>query len=164
MPLAAIDLVGVDALRQLAPAPATRRSGRRDASPPSGGVDALVDALAAAGPGVTLVTGKGGVGKTTIAVRIAAGLAQRGLAVHLATTDPAGRLPTPGGVDLPDSVTVSRIDPDAETARYAAEQPRRTAQRSASWPPRICARRAPPRSPCSGPSAGSSASAAPSTS
>lgn len=46
----------------------------------------------------------------------------RGLPVHLSTIDPAGRLPAAGGVDLPDSVTVSRIDPEAETARYTAEQ------------------------------------------
>jgi arsenite-transporting ATPase len=127
--LAAIDLVGVDALRALAhPAAA--------AAPPPGGhaglvptfhdVDDLVDALASQGSGVTLVTGKGGVGKTTIAVRIAAGLARRGLPVHLATTDPAGRLPRPGGAELPDTVAVSRIDSHAETERYAAEQLRGT--------------------------------------
>ena len=116
-------------------------------------------------PGRHLVTGKGGVGKTSIAVRIAAGLARRGLAVHLATTDPAGRLPAPGGVELPESVAVSRIDPHAEAARYAAEQPRGLdRRRSATWLSRICAPRAQPRSPCSGRSAGSSASAAPSTS
>jgi arsenite-transporting ATPase len=119
--LAAIDLVGVDALRRLL---AGDTAHPPDASPDSAplslpDIDRLVDELAAAGPGVTLVTGKGGVGKTAIAVRVAAGLAHRALPVHLATTDPAGRLPAAGGVELPASVTVTRIDPALETARYA---------------------------------------------
>jgi arsenite-transporting ATPase len=129
VPLAAVDLVGVDALRRLAHGgspPAGADVAAVPVEPPFADVESLIDALAAEGPGVTLVTGKGGVGKTTIAVRIAAGLARRGLPVHLSTTDPAGRLPAPGGVDLPESVTVSRIDPEAETARYAAEQLRGT--------------------------------------
>jgi arsenite-transporting ATPase len=129
VPLAPVDLVGVDALRRLAhggPTPTSTDAATEPSEPPFGDVESLIDALAAEGPGITLVTGKGGVGKTSIAARIAAGLAQRGLPVHLSTTDPAGRLPAPGGVDLPDSVTVSRIDPEAETARYAAEQLRGT--------------------------------------
>jgi arsenite-transporting ATPase len=37
-------------------------------------------------------TGKGGVGKTTVAAAIAVAIAQRGLHVHLSTTDPAAHV------------------------------------------------------------------------
>jgi arsenite/tail-anchored protein-transporting ATPase len=127
VPLAAIDLVGVDALRRLVAddiGPDDAATSQAASAVGFGEMDDLIEQVAAAGPGVTLVSGKGGVGKTTIAVRIAAGLAQRGTPVHLATTDPAGRLPTPGDVELPESVTVSRIDPDVETQRYATEHVR----------------------------------------
>ena len=63
-----------------------------------------------------LVTGKGGVGKTTIATDIARGLANRGLAVHLSTTDPAGHILDLTGA--PATLTASRIDPAIETANY----------------------------------------------
>jgi len=61
--------------------------------------------------------GKGGVGKTTLAAAIAVGLARRGHAVHLTTSDPAAHLAATldGSVE---SLKVSRIDPHAETARY----------------------------------------------
>ena len=77
----------------------------------------LVDALAAAGPGIVMTMGKGGVGKTTIAAAIAVALARRGLPVSLTTTDPAAHvdsvLPDP-----PSNLTITRIDPVAETAGY----------------------------------------------
>lgn len=67
-----------------------------------------------------LFTGKGGVGKTTIAAVIAVGIADRGHEVHLSTTDPAGRFTDVLEGDLPVHLMVSRIDPGAELARYTA--------------------------------------------
>jgi arsenite-transporting ATPase len=83
----------------------------------------LIDACEAAGRGVIMTMGKGGVGKTTVAAAIAVELARRGHPVHLTTTDPAAHvLDTLGqlglwGADL----RVTRIDPAAETAAYTAE-------------------------------------------
>ena len=81
------------------------------------GLDRLVDDLAAAGHGLIMVMGKGGVGKTTIAAAIAVGLVERGHAVHLSTTDPAAhcRERLDGSMA---GLTVDRIDPKAETERY----------------------------------------------
>ena len=85
-------------------------------------LNALVDELAVGGPGAGLVMGKGGVGKSTIAAAIAVSLARRGLDVHLATTDPAGQPADLFAGDTPERLTVSRIDPAAELARYTAER------------------------------------------
>ena len=78
----------------------------------------LVDDLEPVGHGVILVTGKGGVGKTTVARLIAEDLARSGAHVHLSTTDPAGRTPITAA-DLP-TLTTSAVDPDAVTRDYVA--------------------------------------------
>ena len=78
---------------------------------------ALVDEIALDGHGLVMLMGKGGVGKTTLAAAVAVALAHRGLAVHLTTSDPAGRIAETLGGTL-ENLTVSRIDPQAETARY----------------------------------------------
>ncbi len=126
VPLAAFDVIGVDALRTLTkddfPEPQHPRAEPEARLAQLDTIDDLVDALAREGPGVSLVTGKGGVGKTRIALRIAHGLSRRGLRVRLATTDPAGHLPESGDPDLADTITVSHIDPQSETDRYIAEQ------------------------------------------
>ena len=82
---------------------------------------AMIDDLAAPGHGVILAMGKGGVGKTTVAAAVAIALADRGFEVHLSTTDPAAHVATAvAGQSMP-NLTVSRIDPVAETARYSKE-------------------------------------------
>lgn len=69
---------------------------------------------------MVLVTGKGGVGKTTIAAAVAVELARRGLPVHLSTTDPAAHVADTIAGTVP-GLTVGRIDPAVETAAYTAE-------------------------------------------
>jgi len=78
----------------------------------------LIAEIAASGKGLVMVMGKGGVGKTTVAAAIAVGLASRGHSVHLTTTDPAAHLSFVVGADALSGLSVDRIDPAAETARY----------------------------------------------
>ena len=124
LPLAAHNLIGVAALRAMlqgtrdAPHLATRHAARSDVLPP-----ALVDVVAplvAAGRGVILTMGKGGVGKTTVAAAIAVELARQGHRVHLTTTDPAAHVTNTVG-QVPARLTIGRIDPQAETKAYRAE-------------------------------------------
>lgn len=83
-------------------------------------LDNLVDTLAAMPGGVIMTMGKGGVGKTTLAVNLAAALAGRGKKVHLTTTDPAAHVALTLG-ETPEGMQVSRIDPEAETEEYRNE-------------------------------------------
>ena len=119
IPLKPFNLIGLDALRQmLTDAPSTLELSpdslvARDAPR----LADLVDDIAADGHGLVMLMGKGGVGKTTLAAAIAVALAHRGLPVHLTTSDPAAHLTDTLNASL-DCLTVSRIDPQAETARY----------------------------------------------
>ncbi len=123
VPLMANDLIGIDALRALAAgrAESDGNAGSLEEPPAIDDLDVLVAELARAGPGVVMVMGKGGVGKTTVAAAIACRLAARGHRTHLSTTDPAGR---PGDLlgEAPPGLTVSRIDPEAEVARYVEDK------------------------------------------
>ncbi|MGN2393534.1 ArsA-related P-loop ATPase, partial [Pelomicrobium sp. G1] len=80
----------------------------------------LVDELESAGPGLIMTMGKGGVGKTTVAVEIAMALARRGHAVHFTTTDPAAHV-VGAVVELPEGLSLGRIDPRTEVERYRDE-------------------------------------------
>lgn len=81
----------------------------------------LVEALTAnQQAGLIMTMGKGGVGKTLTATAIALLLAEKGMQVHLTTTDPAAhirdfisQLP-----EIPANLTVDRINPKEETQRY----------------------------------------------
>ena len=125
IPLSPHGILGLDSLRQLGSL----------ASAPSGaeGIEniprveglqclgSIIDELVAPGHGVILAMGKGGVGKTTVAAAVAVAIAQRGFEVHLSTTDPAAHIAAALNNEGLTNLTLSRIDPIAETAKYAAE-------------------------------------------
>ncbi len=81
---------------------------------------ALFKKIARQGRGVIMAMGKGGVGKTTIATRLAKYLALEGHGVLLATTDPAAHLDFSLGNTI-NNLTVARIDPQQETRKYSAK-------------------------------------------
>jgi arsenite-transporting ATPase len=119
LPLRAEALLGIEALRRMA-APLTTPAVAAEISRDAPGLLPLIDAVAANGRGVVLTMGKGGVGKTTIAAAIAVELARRGLRVRLTTTDPAAHVADAVGTPPP-GLSVSRVDPAAETRAYTAE-------------------------------------------
>ena len=126
VPLLSFGLVGIDALRKMG----ADGTGERELSSSvasnvfhTESLDALVAELAKQGTGVVMTMGKGGVGKTTVAARIASALARRGLPVTLTTTDPAAHVEQ-AMRDLGSNAStlrVTRIDPALETRRYTEE-------------------------------------------
>lgn len=130
IPLTAGGVLGVAALRSLGQAaPSTSSSSgilqksaviidRVNLPKP---LSAMIDDLASPGHGVILAMGKGGVGKTTVAAAVAVALAERGHNVHLSTTDPAAHIAAAVAGETYANLTVSRIDPVAETAKYSQE-------------------------------------------
>lgn len=79
-------------------------------------IDNIIYDLYNSGKRVIFTMGKGGVGKTTIAGKIARGLAEKGVKVHLTTTDPANHL---SFIETKtDGITVSHIDEKAVLAAY----------------------------------------------
>ena len=115
------NLVGLEALRQLLSDKDQLSLFSEEAITLNApGLLKLVDEIALKGKGLVMFMGKGGVGKTTLAAAIALELARRGLPVHLTTSDPAAHLTETlnGSMEM---LTVSRIDPRAETERYQQE-------------------------------------------
>ncbi|WP_113447690.1 arsenical pump-driving ATPase [Rhizobium cremeum] len=123
IPLLPFDMVGLPALRALLSPPADPRMENLPplAAPDLPRLSTLVDEIAASGKGLVMVMGKGGVGKTTIAAALAAGIAAKGHSVHLTTTDPAAHLSFVVGAETMPGLTVDRIDPEVETERYIAK-------------------------------------------
>jgi len=124
VPLVAWAPAGISGLRALATGVAPDEPGPQQV-PVTGVVPfgEMAEDIAARGHGLVMTMGKGGVGKTTLAVAIAAELARRGHEVDLTTTDPAAHLDAvlgEGGIDA-GRLRVSRIDPTEVTAAYVAE-------------------------------------------
>ncbi len=126
VPLVSSALTGVSALRAFAASEASAPVSRPNTSSLiqsrlANGLDDLVTALEAEGPGVIMTMGKGGVGKTTVAAAVALALAERGHRVHLSTTDPAAHLVETLGDQHLETLTVNRIDPVVEVRAYTRD-------------------------------------------
>ncbi len=119
VPMRAYDMVGIAALRRFLSAEqeiaAANLPPAAQAYPK---LSAMVAELEAAGNGVVMVMGKGGVGKTTVAAAIAVELASRGHQVLLTTTDPAAHVDWALASESLPNLKVERIDPVLETQRY----------------------------------------------
>lgn len=123
LPLLPFGLVGLKAIgRLLSTAPASADPWVDSAAPPLDlpSLASLVPELEKGGHGVIMTMGKGGVGKTTVAVSLAVELIRRGHRVHLTTTDPAAHVEAALGHAV-EGLRVSRIDPAAEIRAYSAE-------------------------------------------
>ena len=117
--LKSFNLVGLDALLQLLDSTEAQADDMTASAEPlvAPTLATLVDEIALDGHGLVMVMGKGGVGKTTLAAAVAVELAGRGFPVHLTTSDPAAHLTETLSETL-ENLSVSRIDPHAETERY----------------------------------------------
>ncbi|MGO5050983.1 arsenical pump-driving ATPase [Lachnospiraceae bacterium LCP25S3_G4] len=76
----------------------------------------VIEDIYLSGKKVVFTMGKGGVGKTTVAAAIALGLSQKGVKVHLTTTDPAAHLKNV--IDEQTNISMSHIDEHEVLAKY----------------------------------------------
>ena len=60
-------------------------------------------------------------GKATVDAAVALAIAERRFQVRLSTTDPAAHIAAAMGSETLPNLTVNRIDPEAETAKYSSE-------------------------------------------
>jgi arsenite/tail-anchored protein-transporting ATPase len=121
IPFVPFSLTGVDNLRKMFK-PATYSAERSEVELSEAKLHSLqdlVDDFAEKETRIIFTMGKGGVGKTTMASAIAVGLAEKGLKVHLTTTDPAAHLDyTFQQKDAYRNLTISRLDPKKEVEAY----------------------------------------------
>ena len=121
IPLSRISPIGVNALKTLfSPGKYIQADAevelKEDVLAGTTNIDELVNGLEMKS-GIIMTMGKGGVGKTTLATAMAVQLADRGLRVHLTTSDPASHIDF-SLADKHKNLRVSRIDPKVETELY----------------------------------------------
>ena len=119
IPLRSYNISGIDSIRMMlkGDSEVLTRETLDDINFPS--INDLINDLYKSKKKVIFTMGKGGVGKTTVASTIALGLSQKGLKVHLTTTDPANHIKYIMGKHK--NITISEINEQEELKKYQNE-------------------------------------------
>lgn len=119
VPLRAYNVYGVENIRRMLTADSVNEKEYADKINKVQTLGALLEDVYYTHKKVIFTMGKGGVGKSTLAAAIAVGLVEKGVKVHLTTTDPAHHLK----FMLSDShnLKISHIDETLELEKYKEE-------------------------------------------
>lgn len=116
IPLRAYNVTGIDNIRSLFTSNQSTTANYKLEHNDLLNLQNIIDELYQSKKKVIFTMGKGGVGKTTIAAAIALGLAEKGVKVHLSTTDPAAHLNFV--ISEQENITLSHIDEQKVLSDY----------------------------------------------
>lgn len=116
IPLRAYNVTGIDNIRSLFTTDKSTTANYKLEHNDLLNLQNIIDELYQSKKKVIFTMGKGGVGKTTIAAAIALGLAEKGVKVHLSTTDPAAHLNFV--ISEQENITLSHIDEQKVLSAY----------------------------------------------
>lgn len=119
IPLRSYNVTGIDHIRALLTSDNVETEKVRLLDSKLNNLSDVADDLYEHNKKIIFTMGKGGVGKSTVAAAVALGLAQRGVKVHLATTDPAAHLKYL--ISETPNISMSSIDAEAELKKYQTE-------------------------------------------